>query len=205
METVKISEHSFPPGRIKITQALKSLLAQKDFQTIKIAEIAETAGVNEALIYKYFKNKRDLLYQMIVDHLEYCQKEMIEEINRQKGAFLKLETFICTFFDLYNKDRIFAKIMLFELRNSSDFYLSTPYRIIQSIYDLCLSLIKEGISDGTFRKDMNVSFIRQHIIGSVEQFCMNSIISDRDIQSKEMTGYLIDLLTNGITRKTDFH
>ena len=44
-----------PPGRIKIVQALISLLEQKEFNAVTTAEIAKKAGVTEALIYKYFK------------------------------------------------------------------------------------------------------------------------------------------------------
>ncbi|MFP4453651.1 MAG: helix-turn-helix domain-containing protein, partial [Desulfobacterales bacterium] len=51
-----------PPGQIKIENALRTLLVQKDFNSITTAEIARTSGVNEALIYRYFKDKRGLLH-----------------------------------------------------------------------------------------------------------------------------------------------
>ena len=54
-----------PPGQIKIIQALNLLLEEKEFGAITTAEIAKTAGVTEALIYKYFKDKRDLLHQVL--------------------------------------------------------------------------------------------------------------------------------------------
>ena len=47
------------PGYIKIVGALKLLLKEKEFNAITWAEIARTAGVNEALIYKYFHDKRN--------------------------------------------------------------------------------------------------------------------------------------------------
>ena len=59
-QTAKKSENkSAPPGRIKIMQALKLLLERKEFSAVTTAEIAKQAGVTEALIYKYFKDKRD--------------------------------------------------------------------------------------------------------------------------------------------------
>lgn len=51
-----------PPGRIKIIKAFKSLLLEKDFNSITWAEIARTAGVNEGLIYKYFKDSLFCIY-----------------------------------------------------------------------------------------------------------------------------------------------
>jgi DNA-binding transcriptional regulator YbjK len=59
----QIEPHSTAPGYIKIVGALKLLLKEKEFNAITWAEIARTAGVNEALIYKYFHDKRNLLYR----------------------------------------------------------------------------------------------------------------------------------------------
>ncbi len=69
----KSKAKSLPPGRIKITQALKLLLERKEFGAVTTAEIAKQAGVTEALIYKYFKDKRDLLHQVLREYLEQYQ------------------------------------------------------------------------------------------------------------------------------------
>ena len=66
-------EKPLPPGRIKIVNALISLLEQKEFGAITTAEIAKNAGVTEALIYKYFKDKRDLLHKVLLEYLEQFQ------------------------------------------------------------------------------------------------------------------------------------
>ena len=53
-----------PPGKIKLAKALRVLLEEKDFNSITTAEIASTAGTNEALIYRYFGDKRGLLHRL---------------------------------------------------------------------------------------------------------------------------------------------
>ena len=63
-------QKTLPPGRIKITRALESLLERKEFSAITTAEIARKTGVTDALIYKYFKDKRDLLHQVLSEYLE---------------------------------------------------------------------------------------------------------------------------------------
>jgi hypothetical protein len=59
---------SIPPGHLKISKAMISLLKKKNFDVITWAEIANTAGVNEALIYKYFKDKRNLLHYVLREY-----------------------------------------------------------------------------------------------------------------------------------------
>ena len=50
-----------PPGRIKIITSFSRLMREKDFHSITTAQIAKNAQVTEGLIYKYFKDKKDLL------------------------------------------------------------------------------------------------------------------------------------------------
>ena len=61
-ERKKFGDAILPPGGIKIAMALRDLLENKDFNSITTAEIAQASGVNEALIYRYFGSKRDLLH-----------------------------------------------------------------------------------------------------------------------------------------------
>jgi len=76
---------SFPPGRIKIAEALRSLLEKKDFGSITTTEIARTAGVTEALIYKYFKDKRDLLYEVLREYLEHYDTRFEIDLKGIRG------------------------------------------------------------------------------------------------------------------------
>ena len=70
-----IPTHSDPPGKVKIAEALKILLREKDFNSITTADISRTSGVNEALIYRYFKDKRGLLHDVLAEYLEgYIEK-----------------------------------------------------------------------------------------------------------------------------------
>ncbi len=57
-------------GKIKIAKALRTLLAEKECVAITTSEIARTAGVTEALIYKYFRDKRDLMHHVLGDYLD---------------------------------------------------------------------------------------------------------------------------------------
>jgi TetR/AcrR family fatty acid metabolism transcriptional regulator len=67
-----------PPGRIKIIKSFSRLMKEKDFHSITTAEIAGNAKVTEGLIYKYFKDKKDLLYQVLNDHFaEFLEKLLI--------------------------------------------------------------------------------------------------------------------------------
>ena len=134
-------DRPFPPGRIKIVEALRTLLEKKDFNAITTAEIARTAGVTEALIYKYFKDKRDLLYQVLAEHLEHYMVQTQLDLKGIKGALNKLRKIIWTHIHVYDTDRVFAKMLLIDVRSYSDYYMSEAYGRVREYTDIVLEII----------------------------------------------------------------
>src|SRR5210317_706277 len=109
-----LKSRPLPPGRIKIVRALKSLLVEKEFGAITTAEIARNAGVTEALIYKYFQDKRDLLHQILGEYLERYFLQFQTDLKGIKGALNKLRKLIWGHLDVYSTNRVFARILLLE-------------------------------------------------------------------------------------------
>ena len=129
-------EKALPPGRVKIVQALKTLLEAKEFSAITTAEIARNAGVTEALIYKYFKDKRDLLHQVLSEYLEKYRAQITLDIRGIKGALNKLRKLIWSHINVYATNRVFAKILLIEVRNYPDYYKSETYGKVKEYSDI---------------------------------------------------------------------
>lgn len=195
---------SFPPGRIRIADALRLLLGEKDFSAVTTAEIAGTAGVTEALIYKYFKDKRDLLYQVLREYLESYDAQFITDVKGIKGALNKLRRLLWSHINVYATDRVFAKILLVQVRSFSDYYSSDPYKLVKKYSNVLLGIIKEGIETGEIRDDIDPKTIRQVILGALEHVCLTSIVFDRDISPDELSENLCELIFRGIEkRKTD--
>ena len=69
-------------------------MEKKEFSAITTSQIAKTAGVTEALIYKYFKDKRDLLHEVLREYLEPFVAQMKSEIKDISGAKNKLKKLI---------------------------------------------------------------------------------------------------------------
>jgi len=131
---------SSPPGRTKIADALRSLLENKDFSAVTTAEIAKRAGVTEALIYKYFKDKRDLLYQVLGEYLDQYHLQVELDLKGIKGALNKIRKLIWSHINVYATNRVFAKILLLEVRSFSDYYRSGPYKLVKKYSDVLLDV-----------------------------------------------------------------
>jgi len=202
-KTAKVSKgRPLPPGRIKIVASLKTLLAEKDFGAITTAEIAKTAGVTEALIYKYFKDKRDLLHQILSEYLEQYRAQITYDLKGIKGAFNKLRKLIWSHINVYATNRVFAKILLIEVRNYPDYYKSETYERVREYSDIVLRIIEEGIRNGEIRDDISPKLIRYGILGSIEQVCLSGITFGREIDPDDLTEQLCEFIFKGIKRES---
>jgi len=188
----------FPPGRVKIANALRTLLEQKEFNAITTAEISRQAGVTEALIYKYFKDKRDLLHQVLREYLEQYSLRVQDDLRGIKGTLNKLRKLIWSHINVYATNRVFAKILLIEARNHSDYYHSDTYELVRAYSDAVLAILAEGVAKGEIRNDISIKLIRQIILGSIEQVCLTGITFERKIDPDGLTEEICEIIFRGI-------
>jgi len=191
-----------PPGKIKIAEALRSLLSEKDFNSITTAEISRTSGVNEALIYRYYKDKRGLLHSVLAEYLEDYIETMALNRKGIKGSVNKLRKLVWDMVYLHHKDRVFSKILLLEVRNFRGYWESETYEIVKRYTRSMLDLIKQGIDAGELRDDIPASHIRQIILGAIEHLCLPAVIFGYDIAPDKMTDDICDVIFEGIVKKT---
>jgi AcrR family transcriptional regulator len=191
-------ERPFPPGRIKIANAFIALLEQKEFSAITTAEIAKKAGVTEALIYKYFEDKRGLLHQVLKEYLEQYLVQFERDLKGIKGALNKIRKLIWGHISVYSANRVFAKILFLEVRNHLDYYSSDTYQLIRAYSKILLEIIEEGVRNGEIRSDVPPKLIRQVIFGSIEHVCLTGVIFKGQISPDDLTEDLCKFIFRGI-------
>ena len=180
-----------PPGRIKIIESFFSLMKEKDFHSITTAEIARNAEVTEGLIYKYFKDKKDLLYQVLNDHFSEFLAKIENRVAREKSCVVQLEVIIFSSLESYAANRVFAKILLLEVRNSLGYFNSGAYEMVRKYAGIIINIIEDGIKKKELKPDTDPYLLRKVILGAIEHACLGEIIFGRELD--------IDLASKGIT------
>ena len=193
---------SSPPGRTRIMEALKSLLAETEFSAITTAEIARRAEVTEPLIYKYFRDKRDLLHHILAEYLRYYIERMQYDLKGIKGALNKLRKLIWTHVHMYATDRVFARILIVEVRNHKDYFNSDAYAMVTEYTGVLLDIIEEGRAHGEIRSDVPAKVIRQFVLGAIEHACLPGVIFNRELLPDQITEYLCEMIFDGITERS---
>jgi len=190
-----------PPGKVKILSALSTLLETTDFVSIKIADIARTAGVTEPLIYKYFKDKRDVLYNLLQEYLESSLESLEDHLNKFDGTLNKIREFIYGFIHTYNNDRVIARVILLEVRNASDYYESKSYVILKQYNNLIFSVLEEGVQNGEIRDDIPIIHIGHLIFGTIDRSCLSPVIFNRPFDADATARYVTTMIFDAIKKQ----
>lgn len=197
---MKNQEIISPPGKLKIIEAMRTLLDERTFESLTISDIAVTAGVTEGLIYKYFKDKRDLLHHVLKEHYEHFLVQIDRDLQGIEGAVNKLRKIIWSSIERYANHRVFARIILLEVRNSEEYFGSEAYGLVRQFNRILLDIIKEGIANGEIREELPPAYIRNAIFGTIEHSCLNRAIFNEPVSTNEAARIITDLLLNGIKR-----
>ena len=185
-----------------LTSATK-IIGEKGFQNATIAEIAKEAGIGDATIYEYFKNKEDLLLAIPVE----TTKDLIAQINDHmmgiKGAFNKLRKFIWWWLNYVENNPGYGVVVLLELKTSKSYVSTDAYQAARNFYQIILDIIKEGQEEETIKKEINPYLARSLCVGAMEHIIIRWLLKDKKYSLIQYADELADLLIDSL-RKTDF-
>ena len=102
--------------REAIVTAAAALYAKKGFPGASVAELAQACGASKSLIYHYFPSKDDILYAVMVDHLD-ALTEAAETACKTGNADARLRALTVAFMRLYASAQNHHKVLLNELDN----------------------------------------------------------------------------------------
>ena len=189
---------SQPPGKIKIMKALTTLIVEKEFHSITTAVIAKEAGVTEGLIYKYFKDKKALLYGVLADHFEWFYQHLKSKMTDDLSAIEKLSLISAVTIKAYSKNRVFARIILLEVRNSSEFFDHPAYEMVKMYASTVLEIIHQGQAAGEISSDVDPYALRKVIFGSIEHACLFEIIFNKPLNHSKVAKQINAIIIQGV-------
>ncbi len=135
-----------------IIAAAASLFAQKGFNGTTTREIAKTAGISEALLFRYFPTKRALYAAIIAAKSQLSQLLATVEEAAHKRDDVQVFTLIASFRIHRGSDPSLLRLLLFsalEGHELSDMFFRNRHRVF---YEYLASYIAKRTKEGAFRK-----------------------------------------------------
>lgn len=129
-----------------------SLFAEKGFNGTTTREIAKTAGISEALLFKYFPTKRVLYAAILAEKVQLSQLMASVEEAAEKRDDVRVFTIIAQFRIHRGADPSLLRLLLFsalEEHELSDMFFRNRHRVF---YEYLAGYIARRTREGAFRK-----------------------------------------------------
>jgi len=190
----------------RIMDAALRIFAEKTFQEATISEISKESGVSEATIYEYFGTKEDLLFAIP----EKISNDTFEE-SKLVLPFIKdvegrIRAIILSYIRLYQNNPHYSALVLLQLASNKRFRQTAAHQAIRRSAHSLLDCIRNGIADGTFRKDADAYLIRSMLLGTVEHLFIHWHMQGMPKREKNILDMLdpfLEIVLSGIRAKKE--
>ena len=163
-----------------IMDAAIKIFAECGFHNSKIAKIAEEAGVATGSIYMYYESKEDILHKIFNGIWENLYNELLVlSAKSDLKAPEKLDAMIDLLIDEFTQNPDLALVIVNEQNNfqKNAFTEFTPY--YNNFLDLAVQVIKEGIEQNYFSKNIDLFVFRYYVLGAIRNILNNWAVNPK--------------------------
>jgi TetR/AcrR family transcriptional regulator len=198
--------------RLQILRVAISLFAGKGFRGTTTKEIAQAAGVSEAIIFRHFATKEEL-YSAILDH-KACAGGGLDDICNtvsdaveSKDDRAVFEGLALTLLEHHEEDTEFMRLLSHAALEGHELTQMFWERNVLQMYEFLGSYIRERQREGAFRQ-MEPKIAVRAFLGMIIHHSVNNNLWDPkrsvlDISNEEAARQFTEILLKGITARTD--
>ena len=181
----------------QIVQTAESLFVRHGIKRITIGEICLKAGVSKMTFYKYFKNKQDLVKQVLTDWFNDWHRKL-DDVDALACSFPeKAEMMMEYKLELARKFSPEFIEDFYHLDADLNSFLEERYR---AAYGRLREFFMKAQGDGTIRPDIKPEFI-MYIVDRMNEMFGDKRLSDLYPDYGELTQEMFNLFYYGILSK----
>jgi len=209
-------QHRIEENKKFILKAAESVFAQKGYGLTTMDQIAEEAQFSKVTLYRYFKSKSDIFFEIINKSFDDVYQKMTKILLEKKSAEKKLSELIYHISSFYHRKRNLARILMMErplmkkvlnLSPKEQIFPSSHHPQIpanfkaklQDIFNIMCQIINEGIESGEFRK-VEVKDACFVLGAMLRGFHFRGPMSDREYSINESTELMLSFFLYGLKK-----
>ena len=188
------------------------LFSERGFRGTTTKEIAQTAGVSEAMVFRHFATKQEL-YAAILDHKacttgwKFEPAEMAADAISRRDDRAVFEELALAALQHHQDDPDFQRLLLHSALEKHELAQMFFDQFVLRVYDFLGSYIRERQREGAF-VEMDPAIVVRSFIGMVMHHSLNNNLWDPqrrllNISNEEAAKQFADILLNGISTSRD--
>jgi len=197
--------------RLQILAVAVSLFSARGFRGTTTKEIAQAAGVSEAMVFRHFATKEEL-YAAILDHKACASVDKFEPAETAREAISRkddrsvFEGLALGALEHHQHDPDFQRLLLYSALEKHELAQMFFDRFVLRVYEFLGSYISERQRDGAF-VEVDPAIVVRSFIGMVMHHSLNNNLWDPtrrllNISNEVAAKNFTDILLNGITTPT---
>jgi TetR/AcrR family transcriptional regulator, fatty acid metabolism regulator protein len=181
-----------------ILDAAKGAFADKGFEGTSIADIARIAQISDGLVYRYFRNKRELLYEVLRKFYERILLDLETQAFKHDAFSARLEALIRRHLEVFVSDTDLCRLFISEVRTASDYEGSSIQELNRLYTSVLVRIVKDAVKTGEVRPEVNPKLLRDVIFGAIEHLAWRHVNGKGQLRVTQTARDLTIMLTSGI-------
>ena len=175
----------------EVFYVISQIITEKGLSEVSTVEVARRLGVSQPAIYKYFKNKDEMIIYYL-KHLKDLLNEILKKAEKGKNTEEKIRIIFTEHFRLLERTKILPRIVF-----SDVIYLGDPEkksRLKDAVFfyrNGIKSIISEGIEKGEI-KNIDPEFGVRVIIGSILSSTLFWMLNDMRYRMIDEVDFLME-------------
>ncbi len=193
--------------KLQILRVAVSLFSQKGFGGTTTKEIAQAAGVSEAMVFRHYATKQEL-YTAILDH-KACSgdsmnpEEMVAEALKQKDDRAVFQRLAFGALEHHECDPEFQRLLLHAALEGHELAEMFFEKFVRRVYELLGGYITDRQRDGAMAQ-VDPAIVVRAFIGMIIHHSLNNNLWDPqrrllNISNEEAAKQFAEILLNGIS------
>lgn len=193
--------------RLQILRVAVSLFSQRGFGGTTTKEIAQTAGVSEAMVFRHFATKQEL-YTAILGH-KACSGDamnpeaMVAEALKQKDDRAVFEQLALGALEHHEWDPEFQRLLLHSALEGHELAQMFFEKFVRRVYELLGAYITERQRDGAM-VEIDPAIVVRAFLGMIIHHSLNNNLWDPKrrllkISNEDAAKHFTNILLNGIS------
>jgi len=183
--------------RKEIALSCKDLFLEKGMK-VTVLELSRAAGIGKGTIYEYFKNKEDIIFEILNLLIEEFNKEFFVRLNSVESSFEKLLVFAQFFYkDYKDLQKIYKEFLSINLTSSNSEMRQFATKSKEFYYKVLEDILNYGIERKELKR--NATQYKKIIYNMCEGLFIESettnLVKDKEKEFKKELKLIYGLLS----------
>lgn len=153
----------------KIIDAARKIIINQGMEKLTVREIANQLDMTDGALYRHFSGKKEIISLLIDDIEETLLSAIDNAAANSDGPLEKLENIFRSHLSYVEKRKGVSFLVINNTLSMKDGHLQNKvFRLVQKYMDRIKAILKEGMAQGIFRRDLDLEATSTTFFGIVQ-------------------------------------